>query len=137
MISLKHRIIGAVFVIAMMVIVIPDMLDDSPSLFLDEVASVPVKPQPPLQNKLTAAPAWSILVGQFDENQAKKWLSTFRRMGWPSYAKAVSDKQQLEVFLGPTLAKDELTSRQHDLQQQFAMTGTIVSYQATAVAAIY
>ena len=139
MISLKHRIIGALFLIALMVIVIPDILDDSPSLYLDQVDPVPTRPDAPKLDQLNIAPAWSILVGRFDPTEGQKWLDTFHNLGWPSYAtRAGNDTRELKtriaVYLGPNLEKTTLEAKQQELLKQFALKSNIVAYQPTAIA---
>ena len=146
-ISLKHRVIGALFIMALMIIVIPDILDDSPSLYLDQVEKLPPKPAEPKQDKLGLTQAWAIKVGSFDAQEAKTWQATFSRLGWPSYVVSASgattadtaplaagEAARVTIYLGPSLEKLSLLARQQQLQQQFALQGSIESYEPTTLA---
>lgn len=145
-ISLKHRVIGALFIMAIMIIVIPDILDDSPSLYLDQVDKLPPKPAAPKQDKLGLTQAWAIKVGSFDAEEAKRWQATFSRLGWPSYVVSASastaatapvaagEAARVTIYLGPSLEKLALIARQQQLQQQFALTGIIENYEPTTLA---
>jgi len=155
--SIKHRVLGAIFIVALVVIIVPDILDESPGLFLDQKARLPNRPPEPKQDRLLAATdaattndstkpqtelrdlstigqyqAWSLVLGNFDEATAKKWQRQLQLRGLSVYVKNNDGAGQM-VLVGPELKQESLRELQRQLESQYGVTPKIVPFEPATI----
>ena len=82
---------------------------------------------------LTDAPeAWTIQVGSFSNNAtAQALVHKLREQGFEAYTREITtsqNKQVTRVFVGPEIDRAKLVLMQHQLVQEFKLSGVIAKY---------
>lgn len=152
--SYKHRLLGALFLISVAVIVLPNILDDSPTLFLDQHhQSLPQKPKqpaqdqlpskhelhalkslPPLADEATEPQAWILDIGTYQASEAQSLVQKLQSEGFLAYIKEdrPPNKQQ-HVYVGPELKREDLQVVRAKLVQQYALQPKLRSFQPSDI----
>lgn len=143
---LKQRILGAIILVAVIVIFVPMILEKHP-LQLHSVSDLPNSPEvkaPPLvgaagftkqtqmnQVVTPVAQAWVLQLGSFNSKRRAETLANqLRSSGYSSYVYTVTiNKQALtRVYVGPELRPERIAQVQKDLKNKLGLKGTIVPF---------
>lgn len=144
---LKQRVIGAIVLIALVVIFVPMLLQRSPTniesigQFTQRPSmSTPVAPdtaslgQVSNQNTDAVQPiaeAWVVQLGTFsNKHNANQLLKRLQANGFTSYQyqNKVANKTLIRVYVGPEVKKSEAQKLQQLLLQKMRLKGTLVPF---------
>lgn len=146
-VNLKQRIIGAIVLLALAIIFLPMLLQESRGTKI-ELQKMPPKPAAPKvqvpqqiapiklqspQQMPATTPAWSLQLGAFaNEKNAKALLAKLQKAGYPAYAQSQNGQagKILRVYVGPEVERNKLQAEASKLEQQMQLKGSIVPYQA-------
>jgi DedD protein len=143
----KHRIVGAIVLIALAIIFIPMLFQErnGPDI---QVSSIPERPAAPTitkpvnlpaptmlsPQKQSAAPAaWSLQLASFtDQQRANELLKRLQKTGYASYTRAVTVNNVpiIRVYVGPEFDQDKLKKDAAKIQITLRLKGTIVPFKA-------
>lgn len=151
-INLKQRIIGAIVLLALAVIFLPMLLQESggTKISLQKIPSRPTAPvvkaptqtpiqmpavqlQNPVQAAKPAAPAWSLQLGAFaNEKNANALLKRLQKAGYPAYIQIQNGQagKIMRVYIGPELERAKLEQEASALAQKMQIKGKIVPFKA-------
>lgn len=147
-VNLKQRIIGAIVLLALAVIFLPMLLQESrgTQISLQKLPSRPSVPdvqvaktlpaiqlQSPRQTTKAVAPAWSLQLGAFaSEKNANSLLKRLQKSGYPAYIQIQKGEAGniMRVYIGPELERAKLQNEANKLAKELQLKGKIVSYKA-------
>lgn len=143
---LKQRILGAIILVAVIVIFVPMILEKHP-LEVHSVSDLPNSPDVKAPALMSAADfakqtqtnqvvtpvaqAWVIQLGSFNSKRRAETLANqLRSSGYSSYIYTVTvNKQALtRVYVGPELRRERIAQVQKDLNNKLGLKGTIVPF---------
>lgn len=147
-INLKQRIIGAIVLLALAVIFLPMLLQESGGTKIS-LQQLPSRPSVPDVQGVTTLPAiqlqssdkiatagataWSLQLGAFEsEKNANALLKRLQKAGYPAYIQIQKGKTGniMRVYIGPEVERGKLQQEADKLTQQMQIKGTIVAYKA-------
>ena len=137
----KHRIVGAIVVLALAVIFLPIWLQGPKSSNIDtwKIPTPPKAPAvtPPAVSTVTtttstpAQTAWSLQLGSFThEANANKLAKRLQTKGFAAYTQKTSTngKDSFKVLVGPEVDKAVLAQQAQEIQKTFKINSTVVAY---------
>jgi DedD protein len=138
----KQRLLGAIIIIALAVIFLPMLWQESKGPVM-AVSSIPERPSMMAQQTYqTLAPitqlpaahklfAWSLQIGVFDKQvNSQKLLDQLQKNKFPAYQKISQGEagQIYNVFVGPLLNQSRLQSLADKLKSQLHLQGSMVKF---------